>query len=293
MKITNKYNLPNAIVRSLESDYEYKEKRYSVTTLLNPVRETLLKRRYHDEIETDAVDMIWALWGTGIHKILENQNDDDEISEVKLEHTFVNDYTISGIADFIDLKNNVIIDYKSTSVYQYNNKDSHKKWKLQLQMYAYLNYKICGLWIDKGQIWLFMRDWSKGKLLQGYDYPSHPVASVEFDLGIPDDIEGWMLEHLDLLIQNETIADNDLPLCTLEERWNSGDTFAIMKLTNKRAIKLHSTMQDAEEHLANLNDDYWIEERKGIDRKCLDYCSANIFCNYYKENYLKDEYNGD
>ena len=293
MRITNKYNLPSAIVRSLESDYQYKDKRYSVTSLLNPVRETLLKRRYDNEIETDAVDMIWALWGTGIHKMLENQKQDGELSEQQLEYQFSNGYTLSGYADFIDLNNNEILDYKSTSVYQFNNKDSHEKWKKQLQMYMYLYYKMTGVHIQTGKIWLFMRDWSKGKLLQGYDYPKHPVMSLTFDLGHPNNVSVWILEHLQALIDNETVADNDLPLCTLEERWNSGDTFAIMKSTNKRAIKIHGTLQDAEDHLANLNADYWIEERKGIDRKCLDYCSANIFCNYYKKNHLKDGNDGD
>lgn len=285
MKITNHYNLPNAIVRSLESNYEYKDKRYSVTSLLNPVRETLLKRRYHDEIETDAVDMIWALWGTGIHKMLENQNEDGELSEQQLEHQFSNGYTLSGYADFIDLNNNEILDYKSTSVYQFNNQDSHEKWKKQLQMYMYLYYKMSGVHIPTGKIWLFMRDWSKGKLLQGYDYPKHPVMSLTFDLGKPNDIEEWIHENLDLLIKNETVHDDDLPLCSMKERWNNGDQYAVMKQGNKRAVKLHKDLEEAEAHVANLGFDYYVEIRKGVDRKCLDYCSANVFCNYYKTNY--------
>jgi len=205
MKITNKYNLPQAIVASLQSDYEYTDKRYSVTSLLSPIRETLLKRKYNNEVETDAVDMIWALWGNGIHKILEQETQDGELSEQQLHHTFDNGYTLSGYADFIDLNNQLVIDYKSTSIYQYNNEDSRERWKKQLQMYAYLYYKMTGTWLPKGQIWLFMKDWTKSKAQYQTEYPDHPVANVDFDLGTPQEVEEFVVERLSKLIQSEDL----------------------------------------------------------------------------------------
>jgi hypothetical protein len=289
MKITNKYNLPDAIVKSLESDYQYIDKRYSVTSLLSPIRETLLKRRYNDEVEADAVDMIWALWGTGIHKILEQETGLGQFSEVKLEHSFESGYTLSGYADFIDLNKRIVIDYKSTSVYQYNNTDSHDKWKKQLQMYAYLYYKMHREWIDKGQIWLFMRDWTKSKLMNQYNYPEHPVANVEFDLGTPEEVEDFILTNLNRLILFEHLKDDDLPLCTPEERWNNGDTWAVMEKGKKRARKLFDNPMDANmmaNRLANEGVDVEIEERKGIDKKCIDYCSVNSYCDYFNKTYV-------
>ncbi len=289
MKITNKYNLPDAIVKSLESDYQYIDKRYSVTSLLSPIRETLLKRRYNDEVEADAVDMIWALWGTGIHKILEQETGLGQFSEVKLEHLFESGYTLSGYADFIDLNKRIVIDYKSTSVYQYNNTDSHDKWKKQLQMYAYLYYKMHREWIDKGQIWLFMRDWTKSKLMNQYNYPEHPVANVEFDLGTPEEVEDFILTNLNRLILFEHLKDDDLPLCTPEERWNNGDTWAVMEKGKKRARKLFDNPMDANmmaNRLANEGVDVEIEERKGIDKKCIDYCSVNSYCDYFNKTYV-------
>jgi hypothetical protein len=288
MNITNKYNLPEAMVKALTSDYEYKDKRYSVTSLLSPLRETLLKRRYHDQIETDAVDMIWALWGTGIHKILEQETGLGQFSEVQLEHKFDNNYTLSGYADFIDLNKRVVIDYKSTSVYQYGNSDSHDKWKKQLQMYAYLYYKMHREWIDKGQIWLFMRDWSKSKYTSQYNYPSHPIASIEFELGTPEEVENFILKNLNKLIAYEHEPDFALPLCTPEERWNSGDTWAVVEKGKKRALKVFDKQIDANYMATRLTaegSNVTIEERKGIDRKCLDYCSVNIFCDYYNKTY--------
>ena len=291
MKITNKYNLPDAIVRSLESNYAYKNKRYSVTSLLSPVRQTLLKRKYHDQLESDAIDMIWMLWGTAIHKVLEQNTQSGELSEQQLSHTFMNGYTLSGYADFIDLNKNIVIDYKSTSVYQYNNGSSREDWKKQLQMYSYLYYKMTGTWVSNGQIWLFMRDWSKGKLRSGYDYPEQPIMSIDFDLETPDVIEKFILENLEKLIEFEQEPDFVLPLCTKEERWNDGDKYAVMKKGGKRALKVFDNHTDANYMATRLTaegSDVTIEERKGEDKKCLDYCSVNKFCDYYKKTYETD-----
>jgi hypothetical protein len=289
MKITNKYNLPQAIVASLQSDYEYTDKRYSVTSLLSPIRETLLKRKYNNEVEADAVDMIWALWGNGIHKILEQETQEGELSEQQLHHTFDNGYTLSGYADFIDLNNQLVIDYKSTSIYQYNNEDSRERWKKQLQMYAYLYYKMTGTWLPKGQIWLFMKDWTKSKAQYQTEYPDHPVANVDFDLGTPQKVEEFVVERLSKLIQNEDLQDNDLPLCTPEERWNNGDTWAVMEKGKKRAKKVFDNETDAGYYANRLHYDgikVEIEHRVAIDKKCLEYCSVNSYCDYFNKTYV-------
>ena len=88
MKITNEHNLPEAFVEMAKQDYEYKEGQYSVTSLLRGLRETILLRRYHDDIEQDVSDMIWLLFGTAIHTILENQETG--------EHEKKEKYTIAG-----------------------------------------------------------------------------------------------------------------------------------------------------------------------------------------------------
>ena len=75
MRITNKYGLPQAFVKMAESDYEYRPKRYSVTSILKGIRETLLERRHHNEIEVDVSDMVWALFGTAVHEILASQQE--------------------------------------------------------------------------------------------------------------------------------------------------------------------------------------------------------------------------
>ncbi len=83
----------------------------------------------------------------------------------------------------------------------------------------------------------------------------------------------------------EKLPDNELPLCTDSERFNSGDSYAVKKIGGKKATKIHDTKEDAVAHLYNLNklfpDQYEIENRLGEDKKCKYYCSVNNFCPYY------------
>ena len=72
MKITNKLNLPDMLQRAVEKEYTYRDKRYSITSLLDPDRVLMLKRRYNDEIEQDVSECIWMLFGTVTHYALEN-----------------------------------------------------------------------------------------------------------------------------------------------------------------------------------------------------------------------------
>ena len=95
----------------------------------------------------------------------------------------------------------------------------------------------------------------------------------------------------------EDVSDNELPMCTMEERWNDGNKYIVIKHGAKRATKIHETLEEAEEHLNNLNKNYpnayEIQERLGEDKKCLEYCSACKFCPYYKEKYMKEDEKND
>ena len=288
MKITNKLMLPDMLQRAVEKEYKYRPKRYTITSLLDPDRVLMLKRKYNDEIEQDVSECIWMLFGTVTHYALETgiKLKENEYVEEHLEHTFENGYTLSGIIDHVY---DYVDDYKTTSVWTviYGSNDEH--WKKQLQMGAYLHYKKHGKWIDKGRIIAILKDWNKREAQNKYDYPDLPIRVITFDLGTPEEIEEWILKRFDRIQKLEQMKDSELPLCSLEERFNKGNTYAIKKKTNKRAYKVHETLEEAREHLVNLEKKYpgvyEIEERKGEDTKCLNYCSCCRFCNHYLENY--------
>lgn len=72
MKITNKYGLPEPFVQALVKNYRPTPNRYGVTTLLKGATQTVLERRFHDEISMDASEGIFMIFGTAVHQILEN-----------------------------------------------------------------------------------------------------------------------------------------------------------------------------------------------------------------------------
>lgn len=215
MKITNKLNLPSVLQRAVQKDYQYQEKRYSITSLLDPERVLMLKRKYNDQIEQDIVDCIFMLFGSFTHYALENITlKENEYVEKKMEHTFDNGYTLSGVVDHIEP--NLIDDYKTTSVWSVIYRSDDEKWLKQLQMGAYLFYKETGIWINKGRIIAILKDWSKKDITKD-KYPQYPVEVIEFDLGKPEEIEKWILAKFKRLAYLE--EEQYYPMCTEKERF--------------------------------------------------------------------------
>ena len=291
MKITNKLNLPDMLQRAVEKEYTYREKRYSITSLLDPDRVLMLKRRYNDEIEQDVSECIWMLFGTVTHYALETGIEcrENEYVEEHLEHTFENGYTLSGIIDHVE---DYVDDYKTTSVWTVIFGSNNEHWKKQLQMGAYLHYKKHGKWINKGRIIAILKDFNKRESLLKDNYPKMPIEVIEFDLGTPEEIEKWIIDRFEHIKKLEKMQDFDLPLCAPEERFNSGDKWAVKKKTYKNAFKVFDNLEAARDLLITLEQkypgQYEIEERLGEDKKCQNYCSCNMFCPYYLERYDKE-----
>lgn len=74
--LTNKYNLPDTIVKACANDTHRVAGSVSVTQLIDGPRIRILKK-LHD-YETDVVDNLYMLMGTALHHILEKANVSDE-----------------------------------------------------------------------------------------------------------------------------------------------------------------------------------------------------------------------
>lgn len=287
MKITNKYNLPESFVKMATTDYKVTPKRYSATQLLDSTRACILKRRHNDELEEDVSDLIFALFGQLSHAILERTGGgESDFTEEKLI-TPIKDtgYYLSGIFDLFSPEEKLVTDYKTCSVWKvtYGNYDD---WKKQLLMYAW-QLKHIGFEVKQGQIIAIMRDWQKSKAKFDKSYPQHQAVKIVFNFTKKDfeEIEDWIFERFQEIISCEELSDDKLPLCTAEERFNSGDKYAVMKKGRKRALRVFDMENDAKKFM-EIDGDY-IEKRQGEDKKCLEYCSVAPFCSYYKEKYLR------
>lgn len=256
-----------------------------MTSLLKDIRENLLTRRHNDEIEQDVADMIWLILGTAVHKVLEESKEDDtEFKEEHFAEEVIDGYKLSGQADLFNAKTKTITDYKTCSAWKviYDDWEDYRK---QLLMYAWA-FKKMGFEVEHGQIVAIIKDHSKTKSKTDTQYPTYPVYIKTFDFTEKDfnDIEKFLKNKFAEIKKYESISDDELPICSLEARWNEGDKYAVKKKGNKRALRVYNTLEEAQEHLAK-DADLELEIRKGIDKKCLEYCACNKFCNYYKENY--------
>lgn len=302
MKITNKLNLPKQLVELVNNNYKPTLHQYSCTTILKPTRQIILERRYNDEIEQDVSDMCWMIFGIAVHSVIENsQEEEGQFKEEKLKVDLgkywkeLEGYYLSGRSDLMDLLEKEIVDWKTCSAWKVIYKD-FEDWRKEMLIYAWM-VKDMGFDIDKAKAIAFIKDHNKTKSKTDSQYPKLPiwVEKFKFNQKQFDEIKKFIYNKFIELKKYEDVPDNELPMCSMEERWNDGNKYIVIKKGNKRATKIHETLEKAQKHLDNLEKDYpnvyEIQERLGEDKKCLEYCSCCEFCDYYKEKYMKGEVN--
>lgn len=279
MIITNDMKLPQPFVDAVTSDYEYKPKRYSVTSLLKGVREAVLQHRHDSEVTQDASEMVWLLFGKAVHSILEDSVETPEqIKECKLIEDMGDGYELSGIFDLYDQKTETVYDYKTASVWKhmFNDWEDYRK---QLAIYAWLLNRA-GFPCKHGEIVAFYKDHSKTDAIRKEGYPPHPVERICFDFTDKDlsDTEDLVRENFEAIKYAETLSDEDLPLCTDEERWHKPDKWAVKKPGVKKAVRLFDSREEALDFIGEQKLE--VEFRPGEDTKCLKYCSVAQFCDH-------------
>lgn len=288
MKITNKLGLPESFVNMATSDYKVTPKRYSATTVLDSIRSMMLRRRHNDEIVEDVSNLVWALFGQLNHAILERAGGGDlDFTEEKLVTEIKDGYQLSGIFDLFSTEKKMVTDYKTCSVFKVMKFD-YADWRKQLLMYAWQLRKI-GFEVNSGEIVAIMRDWQKSKAKYDKSYPQQQVQRIVFNFSQKDfdEIEQWVSHRFDEIIEAESLSDDELPMCTEEERWYSGDIFAVMKKGRKSALRLLDTEADATDWMEKNGGEY-VQHRPGVYRKCEAYCSACEFCSFYKKDILNN-----
>lgn len=285
MKITNKLNLPESFMKyaSRDDDHAPVPNRYSATEILGSTREIILNRRYYNDIEVDVSEMVPALFGTAVHQVLENNSPilESEIeTECKVENVFGNN-TLAGRIDLLNLRDLAIEDYKTCSVSKVMHED-FQDWYMQGMEYAYLTFKQKGVILKHLEFYALMKDWSKLKASTSANYPQNPVYVWKYDISDSDYdfIEKYIKEKLSQLEAYQNVPDDELPMCTDEERWYTGTKYAVYKKAgDARAAYVADTEEDAHNYITNkCGGAGEIEVRKGEYLKCQHYCSCCKFC---------------
>ena len=290
MKLTNKFNIPQTFINVLDRPTYSKGKAHlSVTQLLNSPKIVALTKKFEEEIEQDASDMVWSIFGSAVHNVLEHGKDENHIVEQRI-HKEYEGWNISGAIDLqvVNPKGIDVKDYKTTTVWAVMNEKF--EWEVQLNIYAGLVEDVKRIPVTSVGIVAIIRDWNRRESTTREGYPEAPIKELPIRL--------WSKEERDAFIANRIAlhsacefaieTDGELPDCTSEEMWEKPTVWAVRKNGNKRAHSLYETEELATAALADLGDNYEIEVRKGERTRCENFCPVNTWCTQYK-TYVKEQ----
>ena len=281
MKLTNVHSLPETIINVIKRpQYTKGGAQLSVTELLNSPRIVQLKRLHWDSLTEDASDMVWSIFGTAIHNLLEHGKGDNHIVEERI-HAKINGWHISGAIDLQEVHPDGIVlsDYKTTSAWAVMNEK--QDWHNQLNLYAYLVELTKKTPVKKIQIIAIIRDWAR-RDAEKDGYPKSPIVTIDIPLWTFEEresyVKGRIALHEDAFFEAET--SGDFRPCTPEEMWERETTYAVKKEGGVRAKSVHKTQEEAE---AVLTKGYFIEVRQGERTRCANFCQVADHCNQYQQ----------
>jgi hypothetical protein len=276
-KFTNRHNLPDAFVDAVRHDPYTGGGDISATALIDSPQKRYLAFKHKDEVTEDVSDRVWALFGSAVHHILERSQTKARIEE-RL-YAEMEGWQVSGQFDRLIVEDKLLQDWKVTTAYKAMGEKAD--WERQQNILRWLCAEN-GIEVDRLEIVCIIRDWQRQRAKDDPNYPVTPVHVISlpvWDLGITE-------EYIrDRVLKHQAAREGNPEPCTDEERWYTGDSFAIKKPGGKRALKVFNSKADAEEHLATL-EGYEIEHRPGVYTRCENFCEAAPFCAQWQD-YLK------
>lgn len=296
--ITNKYNLPEPLVKAVSKDTYKKRGDISVTTLIDSPKINYL-RSVHD-YEVDVSEMIWAYRGSAVHHILEVSAEELNkeypgrfLSEFQMEYTHkVSDkmsMNITGTGDLIDKgigeKKAILYDYKNCSYYKISGTDVivsgtevvrvPKKgecldWIRQLNIYAYILRKKYNIVVEELRIIALLNDWDRNMITQ-LNYPPASIVEVSLPIYNDDIMEKFISKrtslHLKAFFNGKKFGDDAVEPCTREERWAKKDTWKIYTSPNNTSRSKKNFEINSEED--NIAAEFFFQSFKASNKDAI------------------------
>ena len=263
-------SFPSPFLRAMtEKTYEKGDSLFSVTGLISPPQRTWLGTLY--EKRETVYSSFAAFLGTAMHAVLEANVDptQGEIAEERM-YAILHGVKVSGKFDHLERK--CLFDYKTTRASQDAMKDDHRT---QVNANAYLAIHN-GYEIEHVAIVYIQMDWSYMQSTLNPNYPQSP-----FKIFVEDYDEKIATDFFNRAIPDHLAAlDGKSRECTREEKWQKDDSFALMKAGAKRASKLCSTREEAEQL---KKPDQIIQKRPGERTMCNNFCGFKNHCPQYKK----------
>lgn len=283
--ITNELGLPLPLVEAVANDpYEKGDCHFSATELIAPPHMKLLQKRHKDAISVDASDRIWSLLGQSVHGVLERAATLGYI----MERRYIGTFGVGGVnvrvgakIDVLDSYSGTLDDYKVTSVYKFKSFNGQvvvvPEYERQMNIQAECIFQETGKEIQKARIIGILRDWRRSEAAKELGYPKHMIGVME----VPIWPHERRVEYIKERVKLHMLPDPEP--CSAEETWEKPRKWALMKVGQKRAVRLYDDRQDADRAAVAYGDIASVEERPGGRTRCESYCEVSEFCEPYKK----------
>lgn len=301
--ITNIHNLPDPFVDLVTFDaYSKGRSDFTTTEIIGPPRAAILRRRHDHEIEEDASMRAWAMSGSAKHYILQKiaeLHPERYIAEKRL-YLNVHGKILGGQLDLYDKKTSTLYDYKETKVYKVTKADKFD-WEAQANINRYLVTHIEGLEVKEIRYIAFLKDWKMSDRERDGS-PDTPIVAVPLRMWSDEETLAYIEKRVRLHMNFASLPDNDIPVCSKDERWQGDTVFAVRHPDNDKATKKFPNEEFPEQKEAKMRAEqlafelnnkpkakktgYVVEERESVPTRCIDFCGANKFCDWF-QNYQK------
>ena len=132
-----------------------------------------------------------------------------------------------------------------------------------------------------------LRDWKRRDAETKDDYPESPIMIVDIPMWTEQQQDEYMEERIRIHQEAELrqLSGEPLPPCSDHERWKKEDSYAVRKKTNKRALRVFSCMDDANDFVKanSLEKDHVVDLRQGVATRCdQNWCRVAEWCDQYQ-----------
>ena len=330
MVFTNKNNISPFLAVWLAMNEYRQETRpnvISATTLIRPLRQVVLARKYKDlSKQADIADLVNSRMGTALHDSIEKTWSQEPailknllgqfgipaamLDKIKIQEPIENikedDIPIwveqrhekevtakSGNKYIISGQFDAVVswrvfDNKSTSVWTHIYGSNDKKYAEQGSIYRWLVPHM--IKDDLMQIEHIFTDWSGVKAMQDKQYPQSRILSKTLPLLSYVDTEKMIQDKIDKIDYYLEQVDSALPLCTDEELWREKDIYKYYKDPSKTSRSTANFGTEAEANFrlsADGNSGIVIKHPGGV--KACKYCSVQNVCEQYKQLKLTNQ----
>ena len=279
---------------------------YSVTGLIDTPRRIQLYKRHKDQLIIPPESQAAAMVGVAVHKLWEDNLRQYSMIDPKYEVERVvtekiADRLVTGRFDVL-YNRDTLYDIKTCKVWKRIFDPTNEEWTEQLNLYHYL-LGLRGVVVKKIYVIAHYMDWIESQMVRDKEYPRAAIEQFEIEIWPKERQENYLHDRLALHKSCEEISDDELPVCSRKERWErhpGGATvmYAILKSRSaNRAINngvfdsLDAALERFKSNPKGITSESVIECRYAVPKKCLKWCAACNFCDWYID-YCKKDHEG-